>query len=268
MKFSVIIVGLIALLVLVGIYFYFFKPQILTPPLLTPPKAPPSLNVYGKLIDYSQNELMSFKIQSEIVNWELNNTLLEIQAKPELFFNFTDDYLRCIDQKWYPTEAECKNHFYQQYNLSQKCENMIELPEKGLLYVKCEVKLDLIIGNNYVFYFSKRFDEKGPWDSVAVSENLTKYKEDGMWKHENDLAIDQMTITEGGEEELEPGQMRAVRIIPTAIITGETTELKILLINKQNNDIKYKIKDAKIVNEQASQWYGYWWQLPPYEERL
>ena len=128
---------------------------------------------------------------------------------------------------------------------------------------------ELSKGKNYVFYFHK-IDKNAPWTLSKVSENLTEYKQRGKTYHENDLAIRQMTTTIGGkeEQELEPGEVRTVRIIPTTIIAGEPTELKILLINKQDNDIKYKITDAKIVNEQASQWYGYWWQLPPYEERL
>lgn len=270
MRLKFVILALFVIIIIIGGYFYFIKPNIyVTPPLTTPTKAPPSLNFYGKLIDYSQSDSLTiFKIQSEIVNWELNNTYLEIESKPELLYNFTYDYLRCIEQKWFPTEQECKNHFYQENNLSAKCRGITEISEKGLFYVKCDVKFELIEGNNYVFYFMKLFENEMYWNRVTISENLTEYKQNGAVYHENDLAIDQMTTTEGGEGELEPGQQRAVRIIPTTINTGELTELKILLINKQNNDIKYKIKDAKIVNEEASQWYGSWWQLPPYEERL
>jgi len=84
----------------------------------SPPAETPSITVYGKLLDYSQNGLTVFKIQPEIVNWELNNTYLEIESKPEILYNFTYDYLRCIEQKWYPTEQECRNHFYRENNLS------------------------------------------------------------------------------------------------------------------------------------------------------
>jgi len=189
--------------------------HIKTPP-ITYPKFPPSLNVYGKLVDFSQTDkLMIFKIQSEIVNWELTDRYLEVES------NLTD--------------------------------------------------VDVTKGNNYVFYFMKLSEKEGPWDRVTISKDLTEYKQRGKRYHENDLTIDQMTITEGGggrEGELKPEPVRGMRIIPTTIIAGEPTELKILLINKQDNDIKYKITDAKIVNEQASQWYGSWWQLPPYEERL
>ncbi|OYT33710.1 MAG: hypothetical protein B6U87_03040 [Candidatus Aenigmarchaeota archaeon ex4484_52] len=218
----------------------------------TPPMfGPPSLNVYGKLLDYyEQDNLTIFKIQSEIVNWELNNTYLEIKSKLEVSYNFTYDYLRCIEQNWYSTKQECKNHFYKKYNISEKCKNIVELPEKGLFYVKCDIKFDLIKGNNYVFYFMKLSEKEGFWDRVIyISENLTEYKKRGKWKHKKDLVIDQMTTTEGEEgekREIEPGRIRAVKIIPTKIIAGEPTELKILLINKQNNEIKYKINDVKL----------------------
>lgn len=212
MKSKFLILVLIVIIVLIGGYFYLTKPTIYTPPLTTSPKASPSLNVYGKLVDYSQNDLTVFKIQTEIVNWELNNTYLEVQT------NVTD--------------------------------------------------VDVTRGNDYAFYFMKLSEKEGPWDRVTISENLTEYRERGKPYHKNDLARDQLTTTEGGEGELEPQQTRVVRIIPTTIVAGEPTELKILLINKQDNDIVYRIKNAKIVNEQASQWYGNWWQLPPYEERL
>jgi hypothetical protein len=233
---------------------------------LTPPAKTPSLNVYGKLIDYSQNNLTIFKIQPEFINYELNNTYLEIETKPEILYNFTDDYLRCLKQNWYPTEEECKNYFYQQYNLSQTCRNIIELPEKGLVYLKCDVKFDLIKDNNYVFYFYK-IEEIGPWTRVTVSENLTEYKERGSFYHNNDLTIDQKTNTEEVEGESQPGQMMAVRIFPTFIASEGTTELKIDLINKQNNDINYIIKDAKIIDENILQPFNYQ-EKSPYEERL
>lgn len=185
------------------------------------PMEQPSMNVYGKLVDYSQNDLTVFKIQSEIVNWGLNSTELEVKA------------------------------------------NISELRGEGDLQVT-----DLEIGNNYAFYFMKTSLKEGPWDRLEISENLTEYKQRGKRYHKYDLARDQMITTEGGEGELEPGQGRAVRIFPTAIVAGEPTELKILLINKQDNDIPYVIKDVKIVNEEASQWSGSRWQLPPYEERL
>jgi hypothetical protein len=229
----------------------------------TPPIKIPVLSVYGKLIDYSQNDLTIFKIQPEFINYELNSTYLEIEAKPEILYNLTDIYLRCINQNLYPTEVECKNHAYQLYNISQTCRNITELPEKGLLYLKCDVKFDLIKGNNYVFYFS------GPWASVAVSEDLTDYKEKGAWSHNNDLIIDQkLTVEEEVEGELQPGQMRVGRIFPTFIVSGGTTQLKIELINKQDNDIKYVIKDAKIVDENILQLFKSRWEEPPYEERL
>ena len=187
---AVVVIGII----IMGLWIWQTpqEEQIVTPPEIYP-KTPPSLNVYGKLVDFSQTDkLMIFKIQSEIVNWELNNTYLEVES------NLTD--------------------------------------------------VNVTEGNSYVFYFMKLSEKEGPWDRVTISKNLTEYKQRGKRYHENDLAIDQMTITEGrgGEGELEPEQVRGIRIIPTTIIAGEPTELKILLINKQDNDIKYKITDAKI----------------------
>ena len=248
MKSKFLISVLLIIIILIGGYCYLTTLTVIhTPPMIS--KAPPSLNVYGKLVDYTQNNgLTVFKIQSEIVNWELNNSYLEIESKPQLFYNFTDNYLTCIEQNWYPTEQECKNHFYQENNLSEKCKSMTELPEKGIFYVKCDVKFELIEGDNYVFYFAKVSNAEGPWNIVIISENLTEYKQNGARNHQNDLTSDQMITTREEEGELKPGQQRVAQIIPTTIITSELTELEILLINKQDNDLKYRMTNASIVD--------------------
>lgn len=79
MKFSITIVGILGVLLLI-VYFYFTQFSGLTP-ITTSMKALSALSVYGKLIDYSQIDSFTiFRIQSEIVNGELNNTYLEVEA--------------------------------------------------------------------------------------------------------------------------------------------------------------------------------------------
>jgi hypothetical protein len=56
-------------------------------------------------------------------------------------------------------------------------------------------------------------------------------------------------------------------VYPTTITTGSATELRILVINNQDEAISYQVKDAKIVNEEAYLYHEYW-QVPPPEERL
>ena len=68
-----------------------------------------------------------------------------------------------------------------------------------------------------------------------------EYKQDGIYYHKDDLTRDQMTIVGEG--------VNSTLITPTEIIPGESTELKIILINKQDNDIKYKITNVNIVDE-------------------
>jgi hypothetical protein len=126
---------------------------------------------------------------------------------------------------------------------------------------------DLIKENNYVIYLEK-YIEVGPWDRIVISENITKYKEEGSFYHENDLMIDQRIDIEEGEPTTEPGVMRTGRVFPTFIISEGKTELKIDLINKQDNDINYLIKDAKIVDENILQPWKSHWEEPSYEERL
>ncbi len=199
MKFKFLILALVVIVILIGAYFYFTKSIGFIIP-ATPPakvKASPSLNIYGKLIDYSHSDsLIVFKIQSEIVNWELNNTYLEVELKKS---NLTD--------------------------------------------------VDVIKGNNYVFYFMKLSKKEGPWDRVTISENLTEYKERGRWLHEGDLLRDQMITSQTETGELQPGQTGGVRVFSTSIIPNEETEINIKLINKQDVDIPYQISNVKIVDE-------------------
>ncbi|MEM7825532.1 MAG: hypothetical protein QW412_01580 [Candidatus Aenigmatarchaeota archaeon] len=56
-----------------------------------------------------------------------------------------------------------------------------------------------------------------------------------------------MITTEGGEGEVQPGQMRIV--FSTSIIPNEESELKIRLINNQDVDITYAISNVKIADE-------------------
>lgn len=68
--------------------------------------------------------------------------------------------------------------------------------------------------------------------------------------HENDLTIGQMIeIKETKEEKLEPTQVRTARVFPTFIIPGETKELKVGLLNRQNNDITYRISNVTLTDE-------------------
>ena len=311
----------------------------------TKPALTPTLSTYGKLIDFSDtDELAILKIQTDIINWRLNNTFLTVTVNKSAAFKEynreINDYSRkSYDYKeenyalrmWYSKENyyisditklepnvfyyfnficydqngsafdNNVNDVFGQFVSYNKDKNSLDIysiwnNEENLntIYMtknkqfewettensstprSCEFMYaqrpwrtaDLSVGNNYVFHLWKLFEKEGSWDRMTISENLTEYQQNGASYHENDLVRDQMTTTEDGKTELEPGQQLAVRIIPTIISAGKPTELKISLINKQDNKIRYKIKDAKIVNEQASQWYGPWWQLSPYEERL
>ncbi|MEM7819119.1 MAG: hypothetical protein QW403_03190 [Candidatus Aenigmatarchaeota archaeon] len=321
MKWLILVIGIVLILLISGSYVYLLKPQLITPPLKIPPKVPLSLNAYGKLTDFSQNELITLKIQPEIINWELNTTQLTIEVNKTAFrefyreitdytektFNYSEENV--ATRMWYSHEnyyiydinkLEPKTFYYFKFKVYtregniftdgvfgqfvsfNKDENSIKIYAlwnnwEGLdtIYLTTTGKYewvkvnetfvarnrefisaqrpwrlsDLVIGNNYAFYFTKISEEKGPWDRISISENLTEYKQNGAWKHENDLTIDQMTITEGGEGESQPGQMRIVRIFPTSIIPNEETELKIRLINNQDVDIPYTISNVKIVDE-------------------
>ena len=171
-----------------------------------------TLYVYGKLLDYyPQDDLTIFKIQSKIVNFELKDTYLEIKSKPVIRFgqnrNISD-----LKEK-YP---ECGTFI-------QKDDNVI-----------CNVKFDLVKGNNYAFLFQIVNSEY--FDRVTVLENLTEYKENAKWwgAHENDLyTVSQYYQSQG-------------HLVSPTIISNGTKELKISLFNKQDNDIKYLVKDAKI----------------------
>lgn len=253
------------------------EPDIKATPPTSSLTVPPSLSVYGKLVDYSQsNDLTVFKIQSEIVNLELNDTYLEIEAKPQKYFTQTKELLNCLGLKAdvepsmlgvydYPNLEEylnakgvsekeikiCKeeilNNLIEKY---PKCTeiSMLDATEKDRnkwgFNLGCKLKINLIEGNNYVFYFGKMLNEREPWDRVVTTENLTEYKQSGAWRHENDLTIDQML-----DEECGPPPATACQIFPTFIVPDGQTELKIKIINKQDNDLTYKISNVKLVDK-------------------
>lgn len=198
-------------------------------------KNPPSINVYGKLTDYTEESNVGIlKIECEILNYEIKKSTMEIKV-----------------------------------NLSENTDYEKEIEEAFKKFKKSpspKVLSELINGNYYVFSFWENHENEDVWSRVFISENLTEYQKQGAWYHNNDLATNQIDITE--EKELEPEQQRMLSIRPKAIILGKPTEIKISLINNQNNEIKYKIKNAKLVNEEASRWSARWWEVPPYEEML
>jgi DNA-binding transcriptional MerR regulator len=332
MSVKFVILVSVVMLILIGGYFYFIKPNTYKGLYLTPPIPTPSLNIYGKLLDYSENGGIGIlKIEQEMRNYEINRSIVEIKVNLAALIDYAklsglivskEKIIRSIDDfeinktycfraihladdcgqflgvvdvekspAYYPDykaflfkyEANYTNYTdSQRFQLQHILLNSIEYMPLNEIKEMLEktppsnLPSDLIEGNKYVFYFYPRkisdemeLNEKELWTGLRISENLTEYKQERISYHKNDLIIDPLLTTEKGDDgELEPGQMRSERIIPTDVIMGELTELKILLINKQDNDIKYRITNAKMVNEQASQWYGSSWQLPPYEERL
>ena len=258
------------------------EPLVLTPPKMI--EQQPSLNVYGKLLDYIQDDLTTFKIQSEIVNYELNNTFLEILANTTNTQNLTKkifiDNLENLEiGKYYAINNENFGTYNGTYTddmgeeyiwmIGYGSGYLIRLKDfKNATYIVHTPVSELKKNENYVFYFYKT-DKNAPWSLLEVSENLTNYKERGSFQHDNDLGRDQRTyIEEESEGELEPGEMRAGRIFPTYIVPEGATEIQINLINKQDNDIKYLIKDVKIADEIILQSFKPNWEMPSYEERL
>ena len=282
MKFKFLIIFLVIISIFITACSNSMKPIGRTPPATTPAKVPPSLVVYGKLIDYYQsNGLIVFKIQSEIVHGELNSAYLEVVAKPQKYFGQTKEFLNCLGLK---ADVELSmlgvydysnlEEYLQAKNADEKeikickekiLDNLIEkYPEcmeiiildgtkrdynKWEFNLGCNLKINLIKGNSYVFYFGKRFDEKEPWDRLIVSENLTEYKQEGSWRHENDLIREQMITSQTETGELQPGQTGAVRIFSNSIIPNKEIEINIKLTNKQDVDIPYRISNIKIVDE-------------------
>lgn len=203
MKFSF---GLLVILI-IGVVLV--SGCISTPPITSPATMPPSLDVYGELTEFVQgDDVVTFRIQPDFVNYELNDTYVEVDVNANA---------RGLQNISYPIE-----------------------------------------GNDYAFYFVKTQD--GSWD-VSISEDFAEYMEKGKVYHEKDLSRDEMTTT--GE-----AVNGTAQIFTTIIQTDQETELEIQLTNNQDVDITYRITEANIVNEEASQWYGNWWNLPPYEERL
>ena len=128
----------------------------------------------------------------------------------------------------------------------------------------------LVKGSKYLFLFD-RGNEEQPWRGHIDPEGIKGC----AFAHRSDLSLDRLQTIGSGQETIKIEETRdgsniipAVKVISTTITAGETTKLQILLINNQDNDIKYKIADAKIVNEDESRWYAVWFEEPPYEERL
>jgi hypothetical protein len=144
------------------------------------PMKTPSLSVYGELVDYAQSEsVTTFKIQSEFIDFEANNTYLEIEATPVETYDLTGYCSRWNSRGLSRTVEECRSSLYDEYNLTQKCLQITETTENGLVYLKCSMRFDLIKGNSYAFYFTKI--KSGPWTGVEVSDSLTVYKERGNY---------------------------------------------------------------------------------------
>ena len=79
-------------------------------------KAYPSLNVYGKLIGYSENgQTGYFKIETEMINCEDNLTILEVGSNVSKFQNTlvsNDAYMKCRPLTYIPQS------FYESFNLT------------------------------------------------------------------------------------------------------------------------------------------------------
>lgn len=273
--------------------------------LLTPTK--PSdmmlniLNIYGTLEDYSSDgNMTTFRIKSEAANCKLNNSNIEMTANSSIIrelyhiesHNFTNVEQLEIGKvyNFYTDETHYAIGIYNgTFFDSHDKEDYISLlnvadgaPFASIYanFTRAEYVKSTLLANSsffaknekYMFYFHKSPEEK-IW-KINIEKDDDGVRKQCSTFHERDLMVNQMieTIEPKGEkiQSSDPlqSQTMAVEIITTKIESGKPTELKVGLINKQNNEISFRIKAAKLVNEQASQWYGYWYQLPPYEERL
>jgi len=127
----------------------------------------------------------------------------------------------------------------------------------------------LVKGNKYLFLCERTIEEE-PWRGHIKPEGLKgcafAHRSDLWLGRSQNIGRGQETIKI--EETIEGPNSTAVRVIPTIITAGETTKLQILIGNNQDNEIKYRIADAKIVNVDASRWDAAWYEEPPFEERL
>jgi hypothetical protein len=102
--------------------------------------------------------------------------------------------------------------------------------------------------NKYAFKFTFRDQIADIWDEVLISDNFSDYKNQYQELHENDLAL--------------------VHDLNTELSVGCTKKLSVVLLNKQNDSIPFKIKKIKLLNQDAFQPYGISEKFPPYEERI
>ncbi len=256
----------------------------LTPPTTTPAKMPETSSAYGNVLAYQESGGMgTLTLSTEIVNCEINQTTLDVSMNLTVFKETTyackqylsyspfeiTDFNELEVGKWYA--------FIDEHNCGEiiEKETTSSVPPHG--YIKVNQTYTYGSGGYPLFIQDNMFTlARVPYEfgdlvgrdivwrvgyDFLISEDLEKYKQECASHHDKDLIRDQMTLS----KEYESG---AASIFYHIINTSEEAELQIKLINKQDNYIKYKIKDAKILNEEASQWYGHWWQLPPYEQRI
>ncbi len=153
----------------------------------------PSLWIYGKLISYFSNEMVStFKIETKYIYGERANEIVEIKT----------------------------------------------------------LKTNYILQPNILYAFKFTFKRKivDIWEDVFITEDFSEYKEQFKNSHKNDIVRRYNYNTE--------------------LCIGCKTDLPIILYNKQNDSISYKIKQMKLVNEEAAQPFSGHYQFAPYNQRI
>lgn len=109
------------------------------------------------------------------------------------------------------------------------------------------ISFDEIEGMKLVFDFFKEADGD-PWTISDMYQDMERYVAMCESYHRRDLIMYQT---------LSPGEgATAERIEHTFLIPDKATDVKVLLANNQDNEIKYRINDVRVINEHASKFYG------------
>lgn len=157
-----------------------------------------TLTVYGTLEDYTtENNITTFKIKSEIVNCELNNTKLEIVADTsklkELYLTEICNYTN-VEQleigKEYKFYTDESHHLTAIYNgtVTINDNKYISFLDTGtvipLNFLKAEYINSTLLANSsffiknekYLFTFIKKSEEK-VWNRIYLEKDVNKIKE-------------------------------------------------------------------------------------------
>ncbi|MFA5333016.1 MAG: hypothetical protein WC376_00790 [Candidatus Nanoarchaeia archaeon] len=240
------------------------------------------LNIYGELIDYSQNgNFTFFKIQPGFVDYELNDSLLDINLIYMKTFSKLDELIICLGlytedygssgfvgmlrndyisldsylkEKGVSADKldSCKSSVFEEAKQELGCinaylsETYMDNIKKGYgdfwnFGVSCYMNINITKGNSYAFYFIRE-ENSEPWSLLSFSQNFSKYAKEGAFGHERDLMIDNrnLLISDGGSGS-------ASRIMPQIIYRGASS-INSTLVNNQDVNISYRIKNLRLIN--------------------